>query len=165
MEKTIVDRNLLKNVDKIIEKHNFNKHNLLTILQETQSLIPSHYIPEIVAKYISLKLDTPISKIYDVITFFSALNDKPKGKHIIQLCKSSVCRLNKYQTVRDVLESELGINMGQTTKDGAFTLEYSACFGACDVSPALRIDEKVYGNLTEAKIVEIINDYRGINHG
>jgi len=165
MEKTIVDRGLLNSVDKIIEKHNFEKHNLLTILQETQSLISSHYIPEVVAKHIGLKLNIPISKVYDVITFFSALNDKPKGKHVIQLCKSSVCRLNKYQTVRDVLENELGIEMGQTTEDGSFTLEYSACFGACDVSPAFRIDEKVYGNLTKDKIIEIINDYRGINHG
>ncbi len=165
MEKTIVDRSLLNSIDDIMEKNNFDKHSLLTILQETQSLIPNHYIPEVVAKHIGLKLGIPISKVYDVITFFSALSDKPKATHVIQLCKSSVCRLNKYQTVRDVLERELGIEMGQETSDGIFSLEYSACFGACDVSPAFRIDERVYGNLTEAKIMEIINNYRGASHG
>ncbi|WP_432662294.1 NAD(P)H-dependent oxidoreductase subunit E [Wukongibacter baidiensis] len=165
MEKTIVNRSLLNRIDDIIKKYDFDKHNLLTILQESQSLIPNHYIPEVVAKHIGLELGVPISKVYDVMTFFSALNDRPKGTHVIQLCKSSVCRLNKYQTVRDILERELGIEMGGTTKDGSFTLEYSACFGACDVSPAFRIDEKVYGNLTEAKIIEIINDYREVNHG
>lgn len=165
MEKTIVDRSLLNNIDEIIERYNCDKHNLLTILQESQGLIPEHYIPEVVAKHIGLRLNMPISKVYDVITFFSALNDRPKGKHVIQLCKSSVCRLNKYQSLRDILERELLIKMGETTEDGSFTLEYSACFGACDVSPAFRIDDKVYGNLTEGKIIEIINDYRGISHG
>lgn len=165
MGKTIVDRNLLNSIDDIIKKYDFDKHNLLTILQEAQALVPNHYIPEEVAKHIGLKLNVPNSKVYDVITFFSALSDKPKGTHVIQLCKSSVCRLNKYQTVREILERELGVKMGETTKDGAFSLEYTACFGACDVSPAFRIDDKVYGNLTEGKIIEIINDYRGINHG
>jgi NADH-quinone oxidoreductase subunit E len=165
MEKTIVDRSLLKSIDDILEKNDFDKHNLLTILQETQSLIPNHYIPEEVAKHVGLRLNIPTSKVYDVITFFSALSDKPKGTHVIQLCKSAVCRLNKYQTVRSILERELDIKMGETTADGAFSLEYTACFGACDVSPAFRINERVYGNLTEAKIIEIISNYRGSNHG
>nr|AIZ97534.1 NAD-reducing hydrogenase large subunit HoxE [Caloranaerobacter ferrireducens] len=72
--------------------------------------------------------------------------------------------MNKYQKVREILERELGIKMGETTEDGEFSLEYTACFGACDISPAFRIDDKVYGNLNETKIKEIINSYRRINH-
>ncbi|SHK27045.1 NADH-quinone oxidoreductase subunit NuoE family protein [Paramaledivibacter caminithermalis] len=165
MEKNIGNKNLIKDIDSILEKYDFDNHNLLPILQETQSLIPNHYIPEEVAKYIALKLNTPTSKVYDVISFFSSLSDKPKGLHVIQLCKSAVCRLNKYQTVRDILERELGIKMGEISDDGLFSLEYTACFGACDISPAFRIDNRVYGNLTEDKIIEIINNYRRFNHG
>ncbi|WP_069651002.1 complex I 24 kDa subunit family protein [Caloranaerobacter ferrireducens] len=164
MEKFTTKRSLFDKIDSILEKHNWNKNDLLAILLETQSNISQNYIPEEVAKYISIKLNIPTSKVYDVITFFSALNDKPKGKHVIQLCKSTTCRLNKYQKVREILERELGIKMGETTEDGEFSLEYTACFGACDISPAFRIDDKVYGNLNETKIKEIINSYRRINH-
>lgn len=165
MENFKLTRHLASKIDAILESHETDKNNLVNILLEVQSLIPQNYIPEEVAKYVALKLNVPTSKVYDVITFFSALSDKPKGRHVIQLCKSTVCRLNKYQTVRDILERELGITMGETTKDGEFSLEYTACFGACDISPAFRIDEKVYGNLDENKIVEILNSYRRINHG
>lgn len=164
MEKFTTKRSLFDKIDSILEKHNWNKNDLLAILLEIQSNISQNYIPEEVAKYISIKLNIPTSKVYDVITFFSALNDKPKGKHVIQLCKSTTCRLNKYQKVREILEEELGIKMGETTEDGEFSLEYTACFGACDISPAFRIDDKVYGNLNETKIKEIINSYRRISH-
>ena len=162
MENTVIDKVKLARFDEIIASYDNEQSNLLRILQDVQGEIAEHYIPEDVAKYVGMKLDVPTSKVYDVITFFSALSDKPKGEHVIQLCKSSVCRLNKYQTVRDVLESELNISMGETTPDNKFTLEYTACFGACDISPALRIDEKIYGHLNEAKVKEIIQQYREV---
>ena len=62
----------------------------------------------------------------------------------------------------DILESELDITMGETTPDNKFTLEYTACFGACDISPALRIDEKIYGHLNASKVKEIIQQYREV---
>lgn len=166
MEKFKIDSNLFNNIQEILTNHKHDQNGLIAILLQVQSLIPGNYIPEEVARFIGMKLDIPSSKIYDVITFFSALSDKPKGRHVIQLCKSTVCRLNKYQTLRGFLEKELGITMGETTEDGMFTLEYSACFGACDISPAFRIDDKVYGNLNETKTTEIINSYRGlVKHG
>ncbi len=162
MDKFKVDQELIAKIDRILESYDYDDNSVVNILLEIQSHIPENYIPEEVAKYVGIELGIPTSKVYDVITFFSAINDKPKGRHVVQLCKSSVCRLNKYQTIRDVLEEELKIKMGETTKDGQFTLRYSACFGACDISPAFRIDDKVYGNLTKGKIKEIINTYRGL---
>lgn len=162
MENTVIDKQKLSKFDEIISSYDNDQSNLLRILQDIQGEIEEHYIPEDVAKYVALKIGVPTSKVYDVITFFSALSDKPKGKHVIQLCKSSVCRLNKYQTVRDVLERELGIKMGETTEDNYFTLEYTACFGACDISPALRINDKIYGHLNEKKIIEIIQQYKEV---
>ncbi|MFZ5969648.1 MAG: NAD(P)H-dependent oxidoreductase subunit E [Bacillota bacterium] len=161
MQEAILDKNLFVKIDSIIERYHTNKHDLVGILLETQDLIPQHYIPREVAAYIGEQLSVPFSKVYDVISFYAALSEKPKAKHVIQLCKSTVCRVNKYQTVREVLESELGIRMGETTPDGKFALEYSACFGACDVSPSFRIGSEVYGHLNETKIKEIIENYRG----
>ena len=162
MTETIIDKNLFLQINKVLEKYRYEKHNLLAILMETQDLIPQHYIPREAAAFIGEQLDVPYSKVYDVISFFSALSEKPKAHHVIQLCKSTTCRVNKYQTVRDILEKKLNIKMGETTSDGKFALEYSACFGACDISPAFRIDSEVFGNLTEQKINEIIERYRGV---
>ncbi|QEK12846.1 NAD(P)H-dependent oxidoreductase subunit E [Crassaminicella thermophila] len=162
MKNVTLNKALFLKINEIIKKYESDKHNLLAILLETQDLIPKHYIPIEAAAFIGDKLNIPISRVYDVISFYSALNDKPKAQHVIKLCKSTTCRVNRYQTVRDVLEKELGIKMGQTTPDGKFALEYSACFGACDISPAFRIDTEVYGNLTEKKIKEIINKYKEV---
>ena len=162
MTEVIIDKTIFHNINKILEGHQYKKHNLLAILLETQELIPQHYIPKEVAAFIGEQLDVPYSKVYDVISFFSALSESPKAQHVIQLCKSTTCRVNKYQTVRDILERELDIKIGQTTSDGKFALEYSACFGACDVSPAFRIDTEVFGHLTEQGIKEIIERYRGV---
>ena len=70
--------------------------------------------------------------------------------------------VNKYKTLRDILEKQLGIKVGETTFDNKFTLMYTPCFGACDISPAFRIGEEVYGKLSEEKISEIIQSYRGM---
>jgi len=158
----LLNEDLFQQIDEIMDKYSYSKHDLIGILLEVQRLIPQNYIPEKVAAYISMNLDIPLSKVYDVISFYSAISEYPKGEHVIQLCKSTTCRVNKYQRIREVLEKELNIKMGETTTDGKFTLEYSPCFGACDISPAFRIDDKVYGNLDENKIIQIINKYRGV---
>lgn len=154
------DENLRTHVTQIIDSQEKDKLNLLAMLLEIQSIIPEQYIPVEVAEFISDELDIHLSKIYDVITFYSALSDKPRAQHVIQLCKSTACTVNKYHTLQAILERELGIKVGEKTSDGKFAIEYSACFGACDISPAFRIGEYVYGNLTEKKAKEIIENYR-----
>ncbi|KXG76142.1 NADH-quinone oxidoreductase subunit NuoE family protein [Thermotalea metallivorans] len=161
MMETTLDKDLFDKIDGIIHAYEHDRHNLVQILLQAQDLIPRHYIPMEVATYIGEQLGVPLSKVYDVISFYSALSDRPKAQHVIQLCKSTTCRVNKYQTVRDVLERELDIKMGEITSDGKFALEYSACFGACDISPAFRIDTEVFGNLNEEKIRQILDRYRG----
>lgn len=160
MPDIILEKDLLKKVENILNAYENNENDLLAILLEVQGSISEQYIPKEVAKFISEYLGVPLSRVYDVITFYSALSDKPRGRHIIQTCNSIVCKVNKYMTLRDVLEEILGIKVGETTMDGKFTLVYTSCVGACDISPVLRIGEEIYGNLTEKRIKEIIEDYR-----
>lgn len=156
------DSCLVQKLDEILEKNDMSKFNLIAILLEVQSIIPNNYIPEEVASYISDKLNVPLSKVYDVISFYAALSDKPMGRYVIQICKSTCCKINKYEKILETLENELGIKCGETTSDGRFTLEYSSCFGACDISPAIRINHRIYGNLDESKVKEIINYYKEV---
>lgn len=156
---TLEDKLYLE-VKKILNKYENNENNLLAMLLEIQAIIPEKYIPKEVAKYISEYLGVKLARIYDVITFYSALSDKPRGQYVIQICDSTACKVNKYETLKDVLEKQLEVKVGETTDDGVFTLMYTPCFGACDVSPAFRIGENVYGKLNKKKVKDIIHNYR-----
>ena len=149
-------------IDKILQNHAMDKSNLVGILLDVQALSPEHYIPRDAAAYISDRLDIFMSNIYDVITFYSALSLEPRGKHIIQLCSSTCCKVNKHEKLKEMIEHALDIKIGQKTADDIFSFEYSSCFGACDISPAIRIDEKVYGNLDAQKVKAIIEEYRSV---
>ena len=158
MSATVTNKDIFAEVQNIIDAHNNDEHDLLGILLETQAIVPQQYISKEVAEFISEKLRISNNDVCEVVTFYSALSDKPRGRHIIQICNSTACMVNKYQTLRDVLEKQLGIKVGETTADNKFTLMYTPCFGACDIAPAFRIGEEVYGKLNEEKIKKIIEN-------
>ncbi|WP_326512736.1 NAD(P)H-dependent oxidoreductase subunit E [Clostridium intestinale] len=158
-----LEKDLYLKIEEIIEKYENNKNNILGILLEVQAIAPQQYISADIAKFVSRSLGISLSRTYDVITFYSALSDKPRGQYVIQICNSTACMVNKYETLKDVLEQQLEIKVGETTNDGVFTLMYSPCFGACDVSPAFRIGDEIFGELSKKKIKDIIHDYRREN--
>ena len=156
--------NLFEEVEAIIDKYGKERANLLPILTEAQDLVDHNYIPEEVAEFIACCLCIPTSQVYEVITFYAILSEVPKGKHIVQVCDSTVCRLNKNTSLVEALESVLGVKVGKTREDKQVTLEFTPCFGACDISPAIRVNKKVYGNLTEEKLIKVINETVGGMH-
>ncbi len=147
-------------IDEILSKHHNEPSNLLPILLAVQDLNPQNYICEDVASYVAKDLDLTAVHVSSVISFYAALSLKPRGHHVIQICKSTACLVNDYQSLQENLIRELCIEVGDTTDDGLFSLEYTECFGACDIAPAFKIGHKIYGNLTSDKITEIINQYR-----
>ena len=156
----VLNKDLASKIDKIITENDSDPTRLVGILLDVQDVIPKQYIPKEVAAYVGEELDVPLSRVYDVISFYAALSEKPRADYVVQLCKSIVCRVNGYPKIRENLEEILGINIGEITEDKKFALSYTACFGACDIAPAIRINERVYGNLTEEKIKEIISTLR-----
>ena len=162
MNAFVAEKNLLEKVSDVIQKHGKGQENLIAILLEVQSIHPNNYVSIEIATHIAKEMGLHLSRVYDVISFYTALSEVPRGDHVIQVCESTTCFVTKYERIRDFLERELGIAMGETTSDNKFTLELSPCFGACDVSPAIKIGPKVYGNLDSDKVKNIINKYRGI---
>jgi len=160
MEKLTND--LRQSLDEIISQNQCDETNLMPMLLAAQDLNVNNYISEEVGTYIASKLDITPVRISAAISFFSALSTKKSGEHVIKLCRSTTCLINDYQSVRDILERELNIKMGETTDDYKFSLEYTECIGACDISPAFRIGKEVYGNLDESKIVDLLNRYKGV---
>jgi len=148
-------------VSSIIEKYNGSKERLIQILLELQKASGQNYLSEDCLKEVSKKLDITLGKVFEVATFYAMFNSEAKGKYVIEVCKSAPCHVTGSKSVSKMLEDALKIKMGETTPDNLFTLQYSSCFGGCDISPAVKIDEKVYGNLTAEKINEIIDMYRG----
>lgn len=155
------EKPLLMQLDSIIEKYKGSQERLIQILLDLQKASGHNYLPEECIIEISKKLDMPLSKVYEVTTFYSMFNQEPKGKYIIEICKSAPCHVRGSKDVAKMFQEALGIKIGGTTSDNMFTLQYSNCFGACDISPAIKIGEKVYGNLTIEKIKELINMYQG----
>ena len=130
----------------------------LAIMQDMQKKY--NYIPregmELLAEYLSC----PLSSLYSMATFYKALSLKPKGKHIIKLCDGTACHIRGSSSLRDSVERILGIKDGETTPDGAFSLELVNCLGSCALAPVMVVDETYHGKVAVDKLGEILNSYR-----
>lgn len=104
-------------------------------------------------------LGLSVSEVYGVTTFYSFLSTQSLGRHIIRVCKSVPCCMQDAEMVIGWIQAELDVKPGETTPDGRFSFELTNCIGACDMAPAILIDEKVYGQLTRDKISEILKSY------
>jgi NADH-quinone oxidoreductase subunit E len=144
----------------IIKEKGAVKENLLAILLAIQEASGRNYVHREWAKWVADELGLPLSKVYDVLTFYAMFSTKPRGKFVLEICHSAPCHVAKSAEVVQMFTEELGIKMGETTADNLFTLQYTSCVGACDIGPVVKIGEEVYGKLTRAKVTQIIQTYR-----
>jgi len=104
-------------------------------------------------------LGIPASDVEGVATFYSQIFRKPVGRHVIRYCDSVVCYITGYQKIQSVLEEKLGIQPGQTTKDGRFTLLPTCCLGNCDKGPTMMIDDDTHSHLQIENIDTLLEQY------
>jgi len=105
-------------------------------------------------------LDIPVAEIHGVMSFYHFLGTEKKGKYVIRLCKTISCDMAGKDRIARILEKELGIKFGETTKDEMFSLEFTNCIGMCGEGPAMLVNEKVYTHLTPEKVIDIIDELR-----
>jgi NADH-quinone oxidoreductase subunit E len=91
-----------------------------------------------------------------VATFYNLIHRQPVGRHVVMVCNSVSCWIMGYEAIRKHLTSRLGIELGETTPDGRFTLLPIVCLGACDRAPTIMIDDQLYGNLDPEKIDQLL---------
>ena len=139
----------------IVVKHEGKSH-LLSLLKEAQRRYG--YLPEELVIELARSLDIPVGAVCGVWSVYSFLSTKPLGQNVIRICKSLPCYLKNYQTIVEVVEEQLGIKLGETTKDGKFSLELTNCIGACDQAPAMMINDTLHVNLTPTKVSGILKD-------
>ena len=118
------------------------------------------YVPPEIIEEVSERLDIPASRLYEIITFYTLYSMKKEAKHVIRVCASLPCHVAGGRKVMETLLEELGIDFGETTKDGIFKLEKVGCLGRCDTSPNMMIDSTLYRNLTPEKVKAILAVYR-----
>ena len=157
MNYEMLDRNKLNELDDYIASFEDKPSHLIMILHRAQGLFG--YLPKELQIYIAEKTGVPAAKVYGVVTFYSFFTMKPKGRHTISVCMGTACFVKGGERILDVVKEELGVEIGQMTEDGMFTLEQVHCLGACSLAPVVSIDGKVYGRVTRDKIKEIIQSY------
>ena len=145
-------------VDEIMESRGESKETLLPCLEVIQEACG--HIPQEAITYLREKLDVPSVDIYGVITFYGMLTTSEQGKYVIRICDSLPCYLNKSDGVLGVIEKELEIKAGETSADRKFTLEVVPCLGLCDKAPAMMVNDRIYGNLTEQSVKKIIAELK-----
>lgn len=148
------------NTEAILKKYEPVSDNLLLILHDLQNSHPHHYLQQEDLDRVARYLNTTQAQIFGVVEYYSMFSMTPRGRYIVRLCISPVCRLMGGIDILHELEKILDIRNGATTPDGLFTLEHSECLGHCDKAPVLMINEEVYGHMTLEKINALIDEKR-----
>lgn len=144
----------------LLERYPATTEYMLDMLHGLQDAEPKNYLKPEALQAVADYLSVPLSEIVSTVTFYTMYSLKPRGKHIIRLCESPPCQLVGAESLIEILSAHLCVEVGETTTDGAFTLETASCLGVCGVAPAMMIDVELYGNLTKERIVEAIESVR-----
>jgi NADH-quinone oxidoreductase subunit E len=145
----------IEQIDKIIDKYMGQKGVLIQLLLDIQHEL--NWIPKEAIMRINERLKIPVSEIYRVASFYTALSLKPRGKHLVRVCTGTACYVRGGDRILDSVELILGIRNKETSADGKFTLETVNCLGCCALGPVVELDGKYYGTPTAAKAKELLS--------
>jgi len=138
-------------------KFNNDPQELINVLHGCQEHFG--YLPAEVQEVISENLDVPVAKIYGVVTFYSFFTMTPKGKHPISICMGTACYVRGAEKVLEEFRKELGIKVGESTKDNKFSLSSLRCVGACGLAPVVMVGNKTYGRVAPDDVKGILKEY------
>lgn len=141
----------------VIEENRSDKSKLMAVMQEAQGIYG--YLPREVQIMIAEGMGVPLEKVYGVATFYAQFALSPKGKYNISVCLGTACYVKGSQQVLDKIEDTLGIEAGECSADGKFSLEACRCIGACGLAPVMMINDDVYGRLVPDDIPDILAKY------
>ena len=147
--------------NEIFSRYPPSADKLLSLLIDLQAHNPRNYLAEEDLTDAARYMNVTKARVYGVAGYYSMLSMKPRGRHVVRVCRSPICRMFGAFDIAQELEKMLGISFGDTTADGEFTLEYSECLGRCNHSPTMMVGSKFYGLLDADKLKYIIDYHRG----
>ena len=142
----------------VIAEHKSQKGAVIPVLHEAQNIYG--YLPIEVQEMVSEGLDVPLAEIYGIVTFYAQFSLNPKGKYQIGVCLGTACYVKGSGDVLEKVKEILGIEVGECTPDGLFSIDATRCIGACGLAPVLTVNEDVYGRLVVDDVPGIIEKYR-----
>jgi formate dehydrogenase subunit gamma len=150
----------LEKIQAHIEAHKQVPGALMPLLHAIQDDIG--YVPEDVYPQISKALALSVAEVHGVVTFYHHFRTHPVGKHILQICRAESCQAMGSEKLEAEVKAHLGVDYHQTTTDGEVTLLPVYCLGNCACSPAVMMNDEVYGRMTQAKVAALISE---VKHG
>ena len=147
-----------KRIEEICDSYSKEKTPLIMILSDIQKEFG--YVPIEVQEIVSKKTGISVAEIYGVVTFYSFFSLTPKGKYVIGCCLGTACYVKGGQQIINQFQEILGINPGETTEDGMFTIDALRCIGACAAAPAVSINGKVYARVDVKDVPGMIAECR-----
>ena len=150
---------LMNRINELISHYPEDKRKsaLLPVLHEVQDAHENWLSIELMNKVAAILLIKPI-EVYEVVSFYTMYNQKPIGKYMFEFCQTSPCCLNGAENLMDYTCEKLGINLGETTEDGNFTVVGVECLGACGYAPMMQLGDFYKEHLNEEKIDQLIAD-------
>ena len=141
----------------VITEHKGQQGALIPVMQKAQEIYG--YLPIEVQEQIALGLGVPLEKVYGVATFYAQFALNPKGQYKISVCLGTACYVKGSGDIFNKLRELLGIDSGECTPAGRFSLEACRCIGACGLAPVLTVNDDVYGRLTVDDVEGIVAKY------
>ena|ERR1035437_149582 len=159
--KIVFSDEAMQTVQKIIKRYPEGKHKsaLLPVLHIAQAEFGGWLSPETMDYVASLLKIKPI-EVFEVASFYSMYNLKPVGKCVLEVCRTSSCWSRGSEDIVQYLEKKLSIKVGETSKDGMFTIKTVECLGSCGGAPMLQCGASFHENLTKEKVDNIVENYR-----
>lgn len=145
---------LVGHIDALVQSHGNGRDALLAILQDIQNRY--HTISDFAMQTVADRLGIHPVEVCGVVTFYAFLNEKYHGRFVIRLCRTISCDMAGKEEVARQLTTDLGIDFGESTPDGHFTLEWANCIGMCDQGPAMLVNDQVFTHVTAEKVHDIL---------
>ncbi len=156
---TIPDSATRDEIVAIVERHGAERTSLIPILEDVKKA--QHEISDEAMQVIADLVGVHPVEVYSVATFYAFLHGAPEGRFVVRLCGTLSCDFAGKDAVAAALRDALGVEFGETTDDGVFTLEWASCVGMCDQGPALLVNDRVFTRVTPEKVASIVAEYRG----
>ena len=141
-------------ISRIVEQQKHEPGALLPILHAIQDALG--YVPREAVGLIAHGLNLSRAEVHGVLSFYHHFRTVPAGQHTVYVCRAESCQSMGANKLIEHAKTRLGIGFHDTTRDGAFTLEPIYCLGNCACSPAMMIDEQVYGRVTPERFDEVV---------
>lgn len=142
----------------LVEYPDAGRDSLIPILQDVQDRM-GYLSRESIAR-VGTHLGLPASKIFGVATFYNQFRFQPLGRYHVQVCRGTACHVKGSLSLLEALRQELGIEPGQTSRDGLFSLEVVACIGACGLAPVICVNGEFHAGMTTQRVRRLFEEYR-----